>query len=150
MTDVNQFLLASGVPSFKFKQIGSTVKGQIISLDMQQQNDFESGAPLWWDEAKTQPRMQLRIVLQTDEHDEEISNDDGRRAIYVKGQLQQAVRDAIKKAGADKIEEGGMLAVKYVADGKPPKKGLNPPKEYVAQYEPPAVTPAAVAVDDLL
>jgi hypothetical protein len=148
VTDANAFLLSSGTPSFKFTPIGAIAKGSIVSLDMQQQNDFESGAPLWWDEAKTQPRKQLRIVLQTDEHNGE--DDDGRRAIYVKGQMQQAVRDAIKKAGADKIEEGGMLAVKYVADGTPPKKGLNPPKEYVAQYEPPSVTPTAVAVDDLL
>ena len=151
MTDPNQFLLATGVPSFKFTNIGAIAKGEIVSLDMQQQNDFESGAPLWWDEAKTQPRMQLRIVLATDERD---GDDDGRRAIYVKGQMQAAVRDAIKKAGADKIEEGGTLAVKYDSDGEPPKsasgKPLNPPKQFVAQYQPPSVTPAAVAVDDLL
>lgn len=149
MTDANAFLLSSGTPSFKFIPVGATVKGTIESLEMMQQNDFESGAPLWWDEAKTQPRMQLRIVLQTDLRDESITNDDGRRAIYVKGNLQQSVRDAIKKAGADKIEEGGLLAVKYVKDGKAEGK-LNPPKEYVAQYEAPTQTPSAVAVDDLL
>lgn len=148
MTDPNTFLLATGVPSFKFTDIGATAKGTIVSLDMQQQNDFESGAPLWWDDAKTQPKMQLRIVLATDEHDN--ADDNGHRAIYVKGQMQQAVRDAIKKAGADKIEEGGQLAVKYTSNGEPPKKGLNPPKQFVAQYEQPSVTPAAVAVDDLL
>lgn len=148
MTDPNTFLLASGVPSFKFTTIGATAKGIIESLDMQQQNDFESGAPLWWDENKTQPKMQLRIVLATDEHDGE--DDDGRRAIYVKGEMQKAVRDAIKAAGADKIEEGGTLAVQYHADGEPPKKGMNKPKLYKAQYKQPSITPSAVAVDDLL
>lgn len=148
MTDVNAFLLSSGTPSFKFAAIGALVKGSIVSLDMQQQRSIDDGAPLFWDDAKTQPKRQLRIILATDERDGD--DDNGHRAIYVKGQLQQAVRDAIKKAGADKIEEGGTLGVKYVADGEPPKKGMNAPKEYVAQYEAPSITPAAVAVDDLL
>lgn len=148
MTDANAFLLASGIRSHKFDTIGSTAKGTIESLDMQQQRSIDDGAPLYWDDAKTQPKMQLRIVLVTDDRDGE--DDDGRRAIYVRGQMQQAVRDAIKAAGADKIEEGGTLAVQYTADGEPPKRGMNAPKIYKAQYKTPSVTPAAVAVDDLL
>lgn len=148
MTDANQFLMSSGTRSFKFDSIGVTAKGIIESLEMQQQRSIDDGAPLYWDEAKTQPKMQLRIVLATDEHDSD--DDDGRRAIYVKGEMQKAVRDAIKTAGADKIEEGGTLAVQYYADGEAPKKGMNKPKLYKAQYKTPNVTPVAVAVDDLL
>lgn len=146
--DANAFLMSSGTKSFKFDPIGATVKGIIESLDMQQQRSIDDGAPLFWDDAKTQPKKQLKIVLATDDRDGE--DDDGRRAVYAKGNLQNAIRDAIKAAGAEKIEEGGMLAVQYTADGEPPKRGMNAPKIYKAQYKPPSVTPAAVAVDDLL
>lgn len=143
-TDVNQFLLASGVPSFKFDNHGDTAKGPVVSLDLQQQRDFTSQAPLTWDDGR--PRMQLRIVLATDQHDGD--DDNGHRAIYVKGNMQAAVRDAIKTTGAAKIEVGGILAVKYASDGEPPKRGLNAPKEYKAKYEAPAAT-SAVDPDDI-
>lgn len=143
ITDPNDFLLGTGIPSYKFDSHGDTAKGPIISLDMQQQRDFNTGLGLTWDNGD--PKMQLRVVLATDERDGD--NDNGHRAIYVKGQMQQAVRDAIKKAGAQKIEVGGTLAVRYDSDGDPPRKGLNAPKQYVAKYEPPA--PAAVDADDL-
>jgi hypothetical protein len=145
ITDPNDFLLSTGIPSFKFENHGDTAKGTIVSLDMQQQRDFNSGLPLTWDNGD--PKMQLRIVLETDQHDND--QDNGQRAIYVKGQLQQAVRDAIKTAGAQKIEVGGTLAVRYDSDGEPPKKGLNAPKQYRAKYEPPAPGITAVDADDL-
>jgi hypothetical protein len=145
ITDPNDFLLSSGVPSFKFEKHGDTAVGQIVSLDMQQQRDFTSQAPLTWDDGR--PRMQLRVVLATDLSDGD--DDNGHRAIYVKGNMQAAVRDAIKKTGANKIEVGGTLTVRYVGDGEPPKRGLNAPKEYKAKYEAAAPT-TAVDPDDLL
>lgn len=144
-TDPNEFLLSTGIPSFKFENHGDTAKGPIVDLSMQQQRDFTSGLPLTWDNGD--PKMQLRVVLETDLRDNE--QDNGHRAIYVKGQMQQAVRDAIKTAGAQKIEVGGTLAVRYDSDGEPPKKGLNAPKQYRAKYEPPAPGTTAVDADDL-
>lgn len=146
--DPNSFLMAAGTRSFKFDAPGATTKGTIVSLEMQQQRDIKNNQPKFWDDAKTQPMMQLRIVLQTDERDGE--DDDGQRAIYVKGNMQQAVRDAVKAAGATQIEEGGTLAVQYVKDGTATTVGFNPPKEYRAQYAPPVKQPAAVAVADLI
>jgi hypothetical protein len=148
MTDVNAFLMASGTKSFKFDAIGKTIKGTIESAEIQQQRSIDDGTPLYWDDAKTQPKNQVRIVLQTEEREND--DDDGRRAVYVKGQMQNAVRDAVIAAGVDKLEEGGTLAVQYQSDGEPPKRGMNAPKLYKAQYKPPSITPAAVAVDDLL
>lgn len=145
ITDPNDFLLSTGIPSFKFENHGDIAKGPIVSLDMQQQRDFNTGVGLTWDNGD--PKQQLRVVLATDQRDND--QDNGQRAIYVKGQMQQAVRDAIKKAGAQKIEVGGTLAVRYDSDGEPPKKGLNAPKQYVAKYEPPAANTTAVDADDL-
>jgi len=145
VTDPNDFLLSTGVPSFKFEKFGDTAKGPIVSLDMQQQRDFNTGIGLTWDNGD--PKQQLRIVLETDQRDGD--QDNGHRAIYVKGQMQQAVRDAIKTAGAQKIDVGGTLAVRYDSDGDPPKKGLNAPKQYRAKYEPPVPATNAVDADDL-
>lgn len=147
-TDPNSFLMAAGTRSFKFDSAGVTAKGTIVSLEMQQQRDIKNSLPKFWDDAKTQPMMQLRIVLQTDERDGE--DDDGQRAIYVKGNMQQAVRDAVKTAGASQIEEGGTLAVQYVKDGVPTNVGFNPPKEYRAQYAAPEKQPVGVPVADLI
>lgn len=147
--DPTSFLMASGTKAFKFDEIGATAKGTIVSLEMQQQRDIKDNTPKWWDDAKTQPMMQLRVVLQTDERDGE--DDDGHRALYVRGNMQQAVRDAIKAAGATTIEEGGTLAVQYTGNGTASKPGFNPPKEYRSQYAPPVAQPAtAVAVADLI
>lgn len=148
MTDANAFLMSSGTKSFKFDVIGKTAKGIIETLDLQQQRSIDDGAPLFWDDAKMQPKMQVKIVLETEERDSE--DDDGRRAVYAKGQMQNAIRDAVIAAGVDKLEEGGTLAIQYHDDGEPPKRGMNAPKLYKAQYKPPTITPAAVAVDDLL
>lgn len=148
MSDPNDFLMTSGTRSYKFDTLNATAKGTIVSLDMQQQRDIKNGQPKYWDEAKTQPMMQLRIVLQTDERDGD--DDNGQRAIYVKGNMQQAVRDAIKAAGAEKIEEGGTLAVQYYANGQATTVGFNPPKLYKAQYKPPVSEAGSVAVADLI
>lgn len=145
-TDPNSFLMQTSVKSFKFAAFGDVAKGTITALDMQQQRDMD-GNQKWWDEAKTQAMMQLRVVLQTGLAED--ADDDGLRAVYVKGQMQQAVREAIKAAATSKIEVGGTLAVQYVSDGEPPKKGLNPPKQYRAKYEPPTATTTAVDADDL-
>lgn len=146
MHDPNSFLMSSGVPSFKFDTIGATAKGPIVSLEMQQQRDIDTNQPMTWEDGK--PRMQLRIVLATDTRDND--EDDGHRAVYVKGQMQAAIRDAIKTAGQTQIVEGGILAVKYEKDGEKKKAAHNPPKQYRAQYQPPAPKPAAVDADDLL
>ena len=144
----NDFLMGTGVPSFKFDAIDKIAKGPILSLDMQQQRDFKTGALKFWDDEKTQPAMQLRVVLQTDERDPEAANDDGQRAVYLNGDSQRAVREAVREAGATSIEVGGTLTLKYVADGTPPAKGLNAPKLFKAKYVPPA--PASVDADDLI
>lgn len=150
MTDthaaVTTFLMSSGVKPFKFEHVGATAKGPIVSLEMQQQKNIDTGIPDTWPDGN--PKMQLRIVLATDQRDDE--DDDGYRAIYVKGQMQVAIRDAIKAAGQTQIIEGGILAVKYESDGERSKPAYSPPKQYRAQYQPPAPKPASVDADDLL
>lgn len=62
-------------------------------------------------------------------------------SIWVKaGAMARALQAAIVEAKAAGLQEGGMLAVRYSADGEQKKAGFNRPKLYVAQYSPPVPT----------
>jgi hypothetical protein len=143
---VEDFLAGGGPPSAKFPAIGTTVKGTVETAVVSQQTDFTTGQPKTWDDGG--PMMQLVVTLATDERDAEYDDDDGKRRLFVKGQMRTAVVEAIKQAGAKSIEPGGTLAVQYKGDGEAKRAGHNAPKQYVAQYKAPAA--AAVDVDELI
>jgi len=130
------FLMGGGSKSAKFNTIGASVSGYIVrEPEVKQQTEFGTGRPLTWDDGK--PRLQLVVQIQTDERDPQDPEDDGIRSIYVKGKsLTNAVREAVRKAGAQGLEVGGWLTVTYVADGKA-DRGM-PPKLYTASYRRPA------------
>ncbi len=145
--DPNDFLMGGGARSFKFETVGQVAKGTILGLDMQQQRDFKTQQPKYWDDGK--PMMQLRVLLATDERDPQAADDDGQRAVYLKGESQKAVKAAVVDAGAKSIEVGGILALAFTGLGE--KKGnLDPPKLYRAQYKPPVPVENAINADDLI
>ena len=132
MTDVNEFLAGSGVPAFKFEKIGDEVSGIVTRAEVRQQTDFETNQLMTWDDGT--PKMQLLVDLQTTLFDADIQGDDGLRRIYLRNNALTEVRKAVKTAGG-RLETGGMLTVKYVKDGTPPKKGMNAPKLFEADYK---------------
>lgn len=142
--DPNALLMGGGAPSASFLEIGTVHKGRITDLDTQQQHDFDTGRPKFWDDGK--PAMQIVVTLATDERDPNQPDDDGLRRIFIKSAMTAAVREAVKKAGARGLGIGGVLAVKYTGDGEPKRKGGLPPKQYKATYEPPAAK--TVDLDD--
>lgn len=131
--DADAFLMGSGGRSASFKDHGDQVWGVVMSAEVRQQTDFTSGDLLFWDDGK--PRMQLVVTLLTEEREDD--DDDGLRRVYIKGQMTKAVQEAVRKAGAKGLREGGRLVVRYVSDIPPAKRGLSPAKKYVAKYEPP-------------
>lgn len=134
------FLLGGGAKSAKFPSIGTVVGGVITDEPtLQQQKDINTGALKTWDDGN--PMMQLVVKVQTDERED--GEDDGVRAIYIKGQMKQAVAEAVKKAGAKGLAIGGTLKVAYTGDGEPSKKGFTAPKQYQAQYVAPASNASA-------
>lgn len=144
--DAASFLMGSGGPAAKFPDLGTTVGGPITRIGApMQQRDMATNAPKFWDDGN--PMMQLPVDVQTDQRDTEIPNDDGVRTLYIKGQMQAAIRDAVRRSGARMLEVGGTLTVKYASDGQPAKKGFNAPKVYEATYTPPTAAAAAQFFD---
>ncbi len=135
--DPNEWLLSTGIRSASFQNVGDTVVGIIARQpEVQQQRDFETGELKHWSDGN--PMMQLRVVLATDQRDPEDPEDSGERAVYIRGNMQRAVAQAVRAASAPGLEVGGKLLIKYVADGKAARRGFNPPKLYEARYRAPA------------
>lgn len=140
--DANDFLMSAGVKSASFASTGDTVTGHIVSKpEVQHQTDFNTSEPLYWKDGK--PRLQLKVILQTDDRDAEDAEDDGQRAVYIKNNMQQAVSKAVRAAGAKGLAVGGKLRIKYVANGAA-QRGQNPPKLYEALYRSPEPEPVPV------
>lgn len=131
--DANEFLLAGGVPSCTWPEIGTRYTGTVVDFRVEQARDFDTGKPKFWDDGN--PVKQLVVTIQTDERDPSKDDDDGLRALYCRGQLLKAVREAVRPHGG--IAQGGRIGVKFVSEGDRPKPHLNPPKQFKVEYAPP-------------
>jgi hypothetical protein len=139
------FLLGGKIAALKFPSVGTEHTLTVTDEpELRQQTDFDSGAPLFWDDKETQPRMQLVITGEVDQAAREGVDDDGLRRLYVKGELQKAMGQALREAGAKSIEVGGKVWVKYTGDGTATGR-KNPPKLYKAAYKAPEAKAAAQA-----
>lgn len=135
--DANELLMGGGTTSAKFKTIGTIVKGFIIAEPKsQQQRDLDTGEVRTF--SNGDPMWQIVVTLATEERDPSNPEDDGVRSLYVKGQMFNAVRDAVRASGAKGLAVDGFLAVQFASEGEPKKKGFNPPKLFRAAYTPPA------------
>ena len=130
--------------SFAFDTVGDTVTGTVLDMAEVQQTDMDTGLPATWDNG--QPKMMYRVDLQTQARDPNDPADDGKRSVYLRGSRKPesqsslaAVLTAVRQAtGTANLATGGILALRYVGDGQPTRRGFNAPKLYAAQYTPPA------------
>lgn len=143
--DANDFLMGAGGKSASFKGTAPITVSGVVKQEptLSQQRDITSGEPKTWNNGD--PMMQMVITLQTDERDPSDPDDDGVRVLYVAGDRQRALREAVKRAGAKRVEVGGRITMTYTHDDltKEVKRGMNPPKKYSATYEPPNPLDAA-------
>jgi hypothetical protein len=102
--DPNSLIMGTGARSAKFTNFGDKVSGTIMSFKARQQTDIK-GTPKTYDDGN--PMMQVVITLLTElvEDDE----DDSLRSVYAKGQMLNAIRTAVVKAGARGLADGGRL-----------------------------------------
>lgn len=123
---------------FPDQQFGHVVGGAIVEPPQTvQQRDFDSGALKFYDDGN--PMWQIVVPVQAQPATDE---DDGIRAFYLKTQMKKAVQDAVRLGGAQRLEVGGILQVRYVRD-EPNSRGRGKPKKiYEARYQPPVGGPA--------
>ncbi|MFH9816177.1 hypothetical protein [Streptomyces sp. NPDC017230] len=143
--DANSFLMGGGgAPTAKFPTPGTVIGGRITEPpQLEQQRDIKSGEKKFW--ADGDPMMQLVVTVRTDERDPAIEDDDGKRRLFIKGQMKNAVSDAVREANGKGLEVGATLHVRYSHDGQARERGMSPPKQYVAKYVPAATTELGIA-----
>lgn len=117
--DANAVLMGgSNAAGWKFADPGATHTGTIAEAPKAvQEREYDKdnpggGAPKFFPSGD--PIMGVHVVLQTDERDASIEDDDGRRTFYCEGRyIKEAVRNAVRNAGANGLEVGGRLTVTF-------------------------------------
>lgn len=135
--DLESFLAGKTTAAkFEDRDYGRVIGGEIIGEpQMLQQRDYTTGDLLFYPDGNPQMQMVVRVQAQP-----ATSDDDGVRALYIKGQMREAVITALKTAGERVPRKGGTLQIKYLRDepvtlknGRPG----NPQKIYAARYTAP-------------
>lgn len=129
------------VVSWADRSVGYTVKGKIAKPSDYVQKRDDDGDLEYWDEEKTQPKMQLVVHLHTGEIKPDHDDHEGTWRLFVgsKG-LKDAIRDAVKTSHAKALEVGGILTVEYRGKGQKAataKKTHSAPNLFAAEYVPP-------------
>jgi hypothetical protein len=147
--------IESGGKAWSADGIGDKLTGTITLIERRQQTSFTDNTPLTWDDGS--PRMLTYIELATDERDPEQDDDDGTRALYLKGGRnfepaegkgnsgEVALVEAAKKAGMKSVDEGTKLTIACSGIAKATTRGYQPAKLYVIKLE---AGKSSVEVDD--
>lgn len=138
--DANAVLMGGGgAPSWKFAEPGTIHVGTIAEPPKAvQEREYipdnpGGGEPKFFPSGD--PIMGVHVVLQTDERDASIEDDDGRRTFYCEGRyIKEAVRNAVRNAGASGLEVGGKLTVQFTHREDPMDKRSR--KFWQVDYQP--------------
>ena len=158
-----QFMSGSAVAA-KWPTVGYVVEGTVLNWHLSHQRHYDLNEPLYWvgktmvPESQTtdhsNPVRQLVMEIQgkptgetwTGLHNtrKALPDDDGKRTLYIKAKLQQAISKALNDAGA-KLQEGATVSVERVQDGEQPDKKKQAPHVYKATWTP--ADPSTAAED---
>ena len=150
--------LGGAATAAKWPTVGYVVEGTVTDWRMSHQTDYDTGEPLYWvakrmtkKSAITEPSDLLNPVLQlivnikgkpTGETWEGLQNtrkalpnDDGARAVYIKGLLQTAFKSAMRTAQA-KLEANAYVRIERVADGVQSDRKKQAPHDYKVLWTP--------------
>lgn len=138
MTDIDDFFV-TGPPSVKFANVGDVNTGYIVKMEKAQAIDFDTQKPAFWDEAKTEKKMNLIFWLAETPGGEAF----GRLYALKPSAMLAAIGDAVRTAGKNVPELGGKLDVKRKEDNEI-KRGTKTllQKQFKVKYEAPAPKPA--------
>ncbi len=106
---------------------GRTVyEGEIVNDPiLVQRKDYDTGELMFFKDSG-KPAMQLVVHVQTDRHEDD--DDDGVRAVYVRGQMRASLIKALRGSGDKSPQRGAWVRIAHVRDepstmpnGKPGK-----------------------------
>lgn len=135
--------------------VGDKITGIVVSASKEQQRDFDSGALLEWDNGD--PRMEAVVVVSdTGLKDPELDNDDGTRALHLRGgnyevaegygtSGEKALLEAINKSGV-RCDAGVKITAEITGMAKPTGRGRNPAKLWTITLE---EAPKGIGEEDL-
>lgn len=118
----DEMMGAPSVPSFSFDAPPGTEHGGVIvdlPSAMHKRNYDTKELEYWPAQAGQAPRPKWTwpVICQTDYNDPSIQDDDGQRAHYLEYKKLDAVKKAVRAAGAEKLEIGGELYLKCLGGG---------------------------------
>ena len=116
--DANDVLMGAGSPAWKFEDPGTVHEGTIAAPPQaKQEREYEKdnpggGALKFFPSGD--PIMGVVVEVQTTERDATKPDDEGKRTFYVEGRyIKEAVRGAVRTAGARGLEVGGHIRVTF-------------------------------------
>lgn len=120
--------------------VGTVRQGTVVAANLRQCMGYEDDKPEWWDEAKTQPKQQIVVTIQTDMRDSQNPDDQGHRNIYVKwwGEQKKTLVEAVKAAGDSDVRTGGKFAVQKAGLIPSDNPKLNAAIVWAYRYQMPA------------
>lgn len=131
--------------SWRDQPIGTTVSGTITAVhEPVQQIDPVKNEPVF--KKNGQPKMQVRVDLDTAWRNWEMTKrpddpsevDDGSRSLYIKGWMQGAIGDAMRKAGHQGAPQVGAKISVTLSEREPNDNPvLSPTNKFTATYEQP-------------
>lgn len=137
--NANDVLMGGGgAPSARFNEPGATYTGRIIHPPQAYQEREWNLATMRSDGPPAtfpsgDPIMAISVDIKTTLRDATIEDDDGTRRVYIQGKrLKEAVRNAVRDAGAHGLEVGGELTVTFTHQEDPTDK--RSAKHYTATY----------------
>lgn len=126
-----------GGKAVKFQTPGDTIVGKVISWREAQVTKYGTQEPDFWPDGSA--KMQVIIVLETDEIGDD-GDDDGVRSLYIASTRQKrALLNALRAGGSKEPDEGGTLTMTFTGNDPKSKNPANPAKLYSASWVAPAV-----------
>lgn len=152
MTDARSLIMGTSSPAMAFNYRGDKIVGKVITEPKAvQQTVYDPRNPqskelAFWPSGD--PKMQVVFQVETQWRNHEGINrpdptkpDNGVRTIYLKGKhMERATADAVRAAGADWIEVGGMISFEYIGDDMNSLAGVKP-KLFAVRYRAPETRP---------
>lgn len=137
--DANALLSTGGDPIVKFAKIGDSITGFLVDAEVADQTTPQ-GAPVV-DEKTGRVKKQIIYTLQTDERDPSIEDDDGKRRVFAKWAIQQAISEELREQGLEKVglRPNGKLTITHTSVKPASTRGFSDMKLFTVKYEAPGL-----------